>query len=101
MCVLCMFITSVVNNLYATGFELKTREEEDTSGYCALPVLYGGFDKQALYGLFCYIIFFFFCSHRPTSNPNFYPFKIVERTSTILVPVFCRFHCVLVVALRL
>jgi hypothetical protein len=54
-----MFIIFVVNNLFETGFEMKTREEEDASAFYILPALHRGFDKQALYGLFCPVMFFF------------------------------------------
>lgn len=44
-----MFITSVVNNLYAIGFELKPREAENASIYFTLSALHRGFDKQAYF----------------------------------------------------
>jgi hypothetical protein len=54
-----MFIVFIVNNLFETGFELNTREVEDASAFCNLPALHRGFEKQALCGLFCPVIFFF------------------------------------------
>ena len=51
----CRFIIFAVNKMYKTGFELKTREEEDASACCTLQVLHRGFvlDTNTLFTAYC------------------------------------------------